>query len=104
MATLGFGILVFITLNNESHLTGGPDGMPVEDLGLRDLARALGLGLSNSEVWYWFMAIVVVVRAPGRLILFDAQRGRVRQALHDPETGPARTTVGSTGRATARRF
>jgi branched-chain amino acid transport system permease protein len=90
VATLGFGILVFITLNNESQLTGGPDGMPVEDLGLRDLARALGLGLSTSEVWYWFMGLVLLAGAWLAMNLFQSPTGRALRALHDSETA-ART-------------
>ena len=34
IATLGLGVLVAIVLTNESRWTGGPDGMPVERLGL----------------------------------------------------------------------
>jgi branched-chain amino acid transport system permease protein len=90
VAPLGFGIRVFITVNNESQLTGGPDGMPVEDLGLRDLSRALGLGLSTSEVWYWFMAVVLLVGAWLALNLFESPTGRALRALHDSETA-ART-------------
>ena len=34
MATLGFGIIIAIILNNESALTGGPDGMVVPEFTL----------------------------------------------------------------------
>lgn len=92
VATLGFGILVFIVLTNEAELTGGPDGLPVEKLGLRDLSRALGLGLSTSEVWYWFMGVVLLFGAWLALNLFDSPTGRALRALHDSEI--AARTVG----------
>ena len=85
VATLGFGILVFIVLTNESQLTGGPDGMPVERLGLRDLSNALGLGLSTAQVWYWFMGLVLLLGAYLALNLHNSPSGRALRSLHDSE-------------------
>lgn len=90
VATLGFGILVSIVLTNEARWTGGPDGMAVKPLGLRDLAAALGLGLKTSEAWYWFMGLVLLAGAGLALNLFDSPTGRALRALHDSETA-ART-------------
>ena len=85
VATLGFGILVFIVLTNESQLTGGPDGMSVERLGLRDLSDALGLGLNTSQVWYWFMGLVLLLGAYLALNLHNSPTGRALRSLHDSE-------------------
>ena len=85
VATLGFGILVFIVLNNEANLTGGPDGMGVESLGLRSLSNALGLGLNTSQVWYWFMGVVVLLGAYLALNLHASPSGRALRSLHDSE-------------------
>ena len=92
VATLGFGILVFLVLNNESQLTGGPDGMPVQDLGLRDVSNALGLGLNTSQVWYWFMGLVLIVGAYLALSLHTSPSGRALRSLHDSEV--AASTLG----------
>ncbi len=90
VATLGFGILVFIVLNNEAQLTGGPDGMAVEDLGLRAVSDALGLGLRTAEVWYWFMGLVLLLGAFLALNLHTSPTGRSLRSLHNSEVA-ART-------------
>ena len=85
VATLGFGILVYIVLNNEVELTGGPDGMAVQDLGLRGVSNALGLGLTTSQVWYWFLGLVMVLGAFLALNLQASPTGRALRSLHDSE-------------------
>lgn len=90
VATLGFGILVFIVLTNESHLTGGPDGMAVQTLGVRELSDMLGLGLSTSQAWYWFTGLVLLFGAYLALNLHTSPTGRALRSLHDSETA-ART-------------
>ena len=85
VATLGFGILVFLVLTNESQLTGGPDGMAVESLGLRDVSNALGLGLNTAQVWYWFMGLVMILGAYLALNLYNSSTGRALRSLHDSE-------------------
>lgn len=92
VATLGFGILVSMVLANEVELTGGPDGIQVPDLGLRDLLENVGLDLSNSEFWYVFTGLVLVLGAWVALNLYDSPSGRALRALHDSET--AARTVG----------
>jgi len=89
VATLGFGILVAIVLNNESQLTGGPDGMAVPDMGLRDLSDFLGLGLKTAQVWYWFMGLVLVIGAALALNLHTSPTGRALRSLHDSEVAAA---------------
>lgn len=92
VATLGFGILIFMVLSNESWLTGGPDGMQVEDLGLRDLLKALGLSVPAAQVWYWFSGLVLLLGALLALNLHTSSTGRALRALHDSEI--AARTVG----------
>ncbi|MFN3687654.1 branched-chain amino acid ABC transporter permease [Salinarimonas sp.] len=90
VATLGFGILVFIVLTNEAWLTRGPDGIAVEDLGLREAARAIGLDLRAPVLWYWFTGIVLWIGALIALNLNASPSGRALRALHDSEVA-ART-------------
>jgi branched-chain amino acid transport system permease protein len=92
VATLGFGILVAMTLGNETELTGGPDGIPVPELGLRDLLEAAGLDLTGAQFWYGFAGIAMLIGAWLALNLRDSATGRALRALHDSET--AARTIG----------
>ncbi|WP_353620680.1 branched-chain amino acid ABC transporter permease [Paracoccus sediminicola] len=92
VATLGFGILVYMVLTNESALTGGPDGRSVADSGLPDLVEAMGLDLSNSQFWYWMCGLVLLIGAWLALNLHDSPTGRALRALHGSEV--AARTVG----------
>ena len=92
VATLGFGILVSMVLNNERQLTGGPDGMEVPDLGLRGLLEDAGLDLTNGQFWYFFCGIVLILAAWLALNLFNSPTGRALRALHGSEV--AARTVG----------
>ncbi|VDS08571.1 High-affinity branched-chain amino acid transport system permease protein LivH [Paracoccus haematequi] len=92
VATLGFGILVSMVLNNERQLTGGPDGMEVPDLGLRGLLKDAGLDLTNGQFWYFLCGIVLILGAWLALNLFNSPTGRALRALHGSEV--AARTVG----------
>ncbi|AUM73468.1 branched-chain amino acid ABC transporter permease [Paracoccus jeotgali] len=92
VATLGFGVLVFMVLTNEAALTGGPDGTAVPDAGLRDLAKMAGLKLKSSEFWYWFCGLFLLAGAWLALNLHDSPTGRALRALHGSEV--AARTVG----------
>ena len=92
VATLGFGILISMILNNERQLTGGPDGMEVPELGLRGLLRDAGLDLTNGQFWYFFCGIVLILAAWLALNLFNSPTGRALRALHGSEV--AARTVG----------
>lgn len=85
VATLGFGILVSMVLSNEAKLTGGPDGIAVPELGLRDLLKTMGLSLSNAEFWYAFCGLVLLVGAWLALNLHDSATGRALRAVHGSE-------------------
>ena len=92
VATLGFGILISMILNNERQLTGGPDGIEVPELGLRRLLRDAGLDLTNGQFWYFFCGIVLILAAWLALNLFNSPTGRALRALHGSEV--AARTVG----------
>ncbi len=92
VATLGFGILIYMVLNNEAQLTGGPDGMPVEGLGLRELLKSAGFAIKASKLWYWLAALVMLAGALLALNLHDSPTGRALRSLHDSEV--AASTVG----------
>ena len=92
VATLGFGILVSMVLNNERQLTGGPDGMEVPELGLRGLLEDAGLDLTNGQFWYWLSGLALILGAWLALNLFNSPTGRALRALHGSEV--AARTVG----------
>ncbi|TAJ77788.1 MAG: branched-chain amino acid ABC transporter permease [Sphingobium sp.] len=92
VATLGFGILVSMVLNNERQLTRGPDGIEVPELGLRAVLKAAGLDLSNGQFWYFFSGICLIIGAWLALNLFNSPTGRALRALHGSEV--AARTVG----------
>ncbi|SFG10319.1 branched-chain amino acid transport system permease protein [Palleronia marisminoris] len=92
VATLGFGILVAMVIQNERALTGGPDGMAVAELGLRDLLRDLGWRIGGGEFWYAVSGIVLILGAWIALNIFDSPTGRAMRALHGSEV--AARTVG----------
>jgi len=92
VASLGFGILVSMVLSNEAWLTGGPDGIAVADLGLRQALKKLGLELSAPEFWYFFCGLCLLVGAWLALNLYDSPTGRALRALHGSEI--AASTVG----------
>lgn len=92
VATLGFGILVSMVLTNESALTGGPDGINVADIGLRGLMKDLGWSVGNSEFWYFFAGIILLIGAWFAMNLYDSPTGRALRAVHGSEV--AARTVG----------
>lgn len=92
VASLGFGILIAMVLNNERHLTRGPDGISVPELGLRGLLKDWGLNLTNGEFWYAFTAAFLLVGAWLALNLYNSPTGRALRALHGSEV--AAGTVG----------
>ncbi|QCJ00277.1 branched-chain amino acid ABC transporter permease [Agrobacterium larrymoorei] len=92
VASLGFGILVSMVLSNEAQLTGGPDGIAVPELGLRAALKTAGIDLSNSEFWYAFSGLMLLVGAWLALNLRYSATGRALRALHGSEV--AARTVG----------
>ncbi len=92
VASLGFGVLVSMVLNNERDLTRGPDGIDVPDFGLRGLLKDAGLDLSNGQFWYFFCGICLMIGAWFALNILNSPTGRALRALHGSEI--AARTVG----------
>lgn len=92
VASLGFGILVSMVLANERDITMGPDGIQVPELGLRGALKAMGFSLSNSEFWYAFSGLCLLIGAWLALNLYNSPTGRALRALHGSEI--AARTVG----------
>ena len=92
VATLGVGILIYMVLNNEAQLTGGPDGRPGQAMGLKEFLKSIGYSVKGSVMWYWLAAIVLLVGAVIGLNLHDSPTGRALRSLHDSEI--AARTVG----------
>jgi branched-chain amino acid transport system permease protein len=79
IATLGFGFLVAMVLNNEIAWTGGPDGMPVERLSL------FGYQLAGARGWYWASGAILLLGAWVALNLDESPTGRALRALSGSE-------------------
>ena len=77
MATLAFGIIVFIIFNEEVELTGGPDGMtgiPVLSL--------FGFQFNSIEKYYylvWFFVFAVFIFT---INVIQSRSGRALRAIH----------------------
>lgn len=83
MATLGLGIIIFIVINREIWLTGGPDGVRV-------LALSLGeWRITRIEDWYWVTGGVLLVAVLFARNLIDSGVGRALRALHGSEVAAA---------------
>jgi branched-chain amino acid transport system permease protein len=79
VATLGFGVLVYMALSNEIRLTGGPDGMRVERLLL------FGWSVRGNDTWYWITGGLMLLGAWLALNLVGSPSGRAIRAIHDSE-------------------
>lgn len=79
VATLGFGILIAMILNNEVPWTGGPDGMAVKRL------EIFGQRIRSPEMWYWITGVVFLLGMLLAQNLLDSPTGRALRALHDSE-------------------
>lgn len=87
VATLGFGILVAMVINNEAWITGGPDGINVPSLGLKGLLKsAFGWKVKTTYLWYWLTGAALVVGAWVAVNLVESPTGRALRAVHDSET------------------
>ena len=87
MATLGFGIIVYIFFNQAQHLTGGPSGLS----GIPSLSL-FGLALDTPERLFLLIwpALGVILLVSANLV--NSRLGRSLRALHDSE--PAAQSLG----------
>jgi branched-chain amino acid transport system permease protein len=80
MATLGFGIIVYIVFNETVKITGGPSGLP----GIPNLTLG-GIVFDNDLKNYyliWFASILTMLLC---LNLSHSRIGRALRAIHDSE-------------------
>ena len=80
IATLGFGILIAMVINNEGWLTGGPDGIQVPR------PVFFGWRLRGLEIWYWITGGATVIGAWLAANILAGSTGRAMRALQDSET------------------
>jgi branched-chain amino acid transport system permease protein len=79
IATLGFGILVAMVLQNEAAWTGGPDGMNVPRL------EILGWRVRGADTWYWISGAALLLGVLLATNLAQSPTGRALRAIHDSE-------------------
>ncbi len=79
MATLGIGVIIYITLNAESDITGGPDGMGVPMFSL------WGYELDTNLKWYILSAVFLVLTVASFKNLINSPFGRILRGIHDSE-------------------
>jgi len=87
MATLAFGIIVYIIFNEETSWTGGPDGMsgiPGLDL--------FGFEFDSVEKYYYLVWIVVFSAFIFTVNIIQSGTGRALRAIHASE--PAASAMG----------
>jgi branched-chain amino acid transport system permease protein len=82
MATLGFGIIIYIVLNQAHDLTGGPSGLS----GIPSLALA-GFMINTPRRLFLLIWIIVGVILWISANLVNSRTGRAIRALHDSEAG-----------------
>lgn len=80
MATLGFGIIVYILFNEAVELTGGPSGFP----GIPNLALGSVTFDTDLKNYYliWGIALVTILLSVN---LVNSRIGRGLRAIHDSE-------------------
>ena len=79
VATLGLGLLIWMFFNNQSELTGGPNGVQVPRLVL------FGWRAAGPLSWYWISGVTLVLSCWIALNLINSPTGRAFRAIHDSE-------------------
>lgn len=87
MATLAFGIIVFIIFNEETEWTGGPDGMA----GIPGLSL-LGFDFSSVGRYYYLVWSIVLAAFVFTVNVIQSGTGRALRAIHASE--PAASAMG----------
>ncbi|MBW2680993.1 MAG: branched-chain amino acid ABC transporter permease [Deltaproteobacteria bacterium] len=81
MATLAFGIIVFIIFNEEAQWTGGPDGMS----GIPGLSL-FGFEFDSVERYYYLVWGVVIAAFIFTVNVIQSGTGRALRAIHASES------------------
>jgi branched-chain amino acid transport system permease protein len=92
MATLAVGFIIYIILNNERQITGGPDGMPVPafdvfgwELSAFGQYSLFGIDISGDLAWYLFAGVVLLAVVWLAQNLVDSPIGRALRSVHGSE-------------------
>lgn len=80
MATLAFGIIVFIIFNEEVEMTGGPDGM----IGIPGLS-IFGFEFDTTERYYYLVWSAVFAVFIFTINIIQSPEGRALRAIHTSE-------------------
>ena len=80
MATLAFGIIVFIIFNEEGEWTGGPDGMS----GIPGLSL-FGFEFDTTEKYYYLVWFFVFTAFIFTINIIQSRAGRALRAIHVSE-------------------
>ena len=81
MATLAFGIIVFIIFNEEIEWTGGPDGMT----GIPGLSL-FGFEFDSIEKYYYLVWAIVFAAFIFTINVIQSRTGRALRAIHVSES------------------
>jgi branched-chain amino acid transport system permease protein len=92
MATLAFGIIVYIIFNEETSWTGGPDGMS----GIPGL-NLFGFAFDSVEKYYYLVWIFVFVAFVFTANLIQSGTGRALRAIHVSESAAGAMGVDISG-------
>ncbi|UCD89023.1 MAG: branched-chain amino acid ABC transporter permease [Desulfobacterales bacterium] len=87
MATLAFGIIIFIIFNEEIEWTGGPDGMP----GIPGLSL-FGFKFDSVDKYYYLVWAFVLAAFIFTANIIQSDAGRALRAIHTSE--PAASAMG----------
>jgi branched-chain amino acid transport system permease protein len=87
MATLAFGIVIFIIFNEEIEWTGGPDGMS----GIPGLSL-FGFAFDSAEKYYYLVWSFVILAFIFTINIIQSGTGRALRAIHASE--PAAGAMG----------
>ncbi|WP_028588376.1 branched-chain amino acid ABC transporter permease [Desulfocurvus vexinensis] len=96
MATLGFGLIVYIVFNEAIELTGGPSGF----VGIPRLTL-FGHAFESDLEYYYLTGAVLTLLAWAALNLIDSRVGRAMRAIHTSERAAEVSGIDITG---AKRF
>lgn len=87
MATLGFGIIIFIVVNHELWLSGGPDGKAVPPL------IFFNIKVDKIEYWYWICSAILLLSVWIASNLINSPFGRALKAIHSSEKAAAALSI-----------
>ncbi len=80
MATLGFGIIVFIFFQELDFLTGGPSGL----VGIEAMTL-FGITFDSDRSYYYLVSIVMLIILLLSINLVNSRVGRALRAIHGSE-------------------